>query len=174
MQKKRDRHVELFLHKPSNEILLFPYVCYMTGVSATFGDAVELEDKVSPAVLGRRLVRLLRACRKADIEALKARRMAQLRSYRSSGEILKDDNRLGPTWTRLLRRFPALQKGPATFLRQFSACQIIERDGWQHRKVVLVVPSEYRNCTVDGESTRVSITATPSQMGARILEFLGF
>jgi hypothetical protein len=78
----------------------------------------------------------------------------------------------GPTWIRLLETFPAVQNRPATLLRAFAVCQVIERPGWKDRKVVLVEKSEVRGCFRDGAFIRVSMTTTPSQLGNQVLALL--
>lgn len=171
--QKRDRFVQVFQHRRSKDVLFFPLVCYMAGEGMHFGDAAVLRGPVDPEVLAKQVARLLRACKKADIEAMRERRMAQLRCYWKgingpSGAKATP----GPTYSRLLVMFPALAKGPGAYLRQFAACEIFERDGWKYRKVVRQVKSEHRGCTTEGETLRIPVNAKPRHFGEIVLEFL--
>jgi hypothetical protein len=169
--KKRVRLVEVYLHRSSKSVLVFPYVFYMAGEAAPSGDAAELVGPAAPAAIGKQLLRLLSAGKEADIEAMKARRMEQLRRY-WRGEDAPQKTVRGATWNHLLSKYPALTKGPGTYLRQFSVCQVLESDGWKQRKVVREEASEYRGCTTDGDVERIPITESPGELGKRVLEFL--
>ena len=171
MHKKLDCMVVVYLHRSSENVLLFPYVYFMGGEASAYGDAVELAAPVAPAVIGKQVVRLLRACKKADIDGMKNRRMERLRSYWRGESVAKEEVQ-GEVWNQLLAKYPALAKGPGAYLRQFSVCQVFEREGWNHRKVVRVEQSEYRGCTIDGEVERVAVAQTTSELGTRVLGFL--
>lgn len=171
MHKRRDCLVVLYLHRSTENVLLFPYVYFMGGQASAHGDAVELAAPVAPAVLAKQVVHLLRACKKADFDGMKNRRMEQLRSYWQGDSVVRDKVQ-GEAWNQLLAKYPVLAKGPGAYLRQFSVCQVIERDGWNHRSVVRVERSKYRGCTTDGDVEKIPTSQTPSGLGTRILGFL--
>lgn len=171
MYKKRDGMVVLYLQRSSENVLLFPFVYFMAGEASAYGDAVELAAPVASAVIGKQIVRLLRACKKADVDGMKDRRMERLRSY-WRGESATKDQAQGEASKQLLKKYPVLGKGPGAYLRQFAVCQVVEREGWNHRKVVRVEQSKYRGCTTDGDVERVPITETPRELGSRVLGFL--
>ncbi|MBM4067905.1 MAG: hypothetical protein FJ271_03035 [Planctomycetes bacterium] len=167
--EKRDRFVVLYLHRSTKNVLLFPDVCFMAGQGSAYGDAVELVAPVEPASAGKQTLRLLRAVRKADLDEMKARHTERLRrSWR--GEPPLKEVPQGITWTRLLSSYPGLAKGPGTYLRQFSVCQLVERDGWKFRKMVRVVSSQYRGCTGEGDCRRIPIDMTATQLGQFLIE----
>src|SRR4051812_44617276 len=114
MHDKRDRSVQLYLHRTSKRVLLFPFVWFMAGRGAWFGDAEELPAPLNLALLGERTAALLQICREADVDAIKE--TIETRSAPKS-------------WTKLKSKYPVLVKGPGTYLRQYNVCNVFERDG---------------------------------------------
>lgn len=170
MHKKRDRCVEIYLHKSSHAMLLIPYIWHMDGVGDVFGDPVELVSPVEPAAIGKHITHLLRTCKSADIDVLKERHMNELRSYWKGNGYKQIEP--GKAWESMQSKYPALSRGPGTYLRQFSVCQIIERDRWRHHKIVRVVRSQYRGGTQDGETKRVPIATQTKTLGKHVIELL--
>jgi hypothetical protein len=168
-KRKRDRHVNVFWHPPSGQILLFPYVWFMAGVGAPAGAAIEL-SKPTPALLGRQILKLLCAARNTNIVSLKRQYMARLRSHWRHHRLEPPEP--PPSWQRLVANHPALSKGPGTFLRRFKLCEVHERDGLRHRMIVKMEQSKHRGAMTDGVSQRIALSAEPKQLGESILELL--
>ena len=78
----------------------------------------------------------------------------------------------GTIWNQLMEKYPALAKGPGSFLRQFSVCRIAERDGWTYRKATRVVPSKNRGCVQDGDARRIPLSASPKEFARQVLELM--
>jgi len=98
---KRDRMVQVYLHRVTQTALLFPYVVYMGAMGAAFGDATEIVNPIDPALLGREIARLLRNGRKANLEEMKDRHMDRLRRY-WRGEIASAAHSAPPaSWLNL-------------------------------------------------------------------------
>jgi hypothetical protein len=82
----------------------------------------------------------------------------------------RESEPVGPSWKRLLSAYPAITRGPATFLRQFDVWQVVERDGWKHRKLYRIERSEYRGATIAVEAHRIPINTRPAKLGTLVLE----
>lgn len=169
--EKRDRWVEVCYHKSSGVVLLFPYVCYMAGVSSASGDAVELSSEAVPAAIGPQLAQLLSISTKADIDSMAAARIARLRRYWKSGDYQRDMTTHGPVWKHLMKIYPAIRKGPAAYLRQFTVYDVIERDGWKRRKIVRVEQAE-RGMTKYTEAHWLPPNLKPRELSKCVFQFL--
>lgn len=170
MHAKRDREVVVFLRKSTRHVLLFPRVHYMAGRSCPYGDALQLTPPPNPTQLGRSLLRLFRECKKADLEAIKDQKLAEFERWRLTRGPWREA--VPATWTRLLAEHPAIARGPGSFLRQFHVCSVFERDSLTHRKLIRVMPSQYRGCTTGGDSRQLPLDESPRRLGGMILEFL--
>ena len=171
---KRDRYVEVLRHRTKGFAALFPYVCFQGGTSRGFGEAMKLAD-CSAARLGKAVVKLLKECRKADVEAIKKTHEAEVEVYREQGnqayvELVQQT--IDSSWRQLFDQHPALAKGPGTWLRQFDAVNVIEPDKQKSRRIVRVERSKYRGSTTEGESRRVPCSRTATALGEAIIEAL--
>jgi len=173
--EKRDRFVRIFFHRKSETVLLFPYVCYMAGIGAAFGDAASLAGH-NESEVGATVSSMLENSRKAKVDPLAKQRTDALRRRWRCEEV--PDEELLPgfgddaNWEDVCRPFPALQRGPGTYHRTFAVAEITERDSWKSRKLVQVIRSEYAGSETDGQVVRIPNTASTNELGARIVECL--
>ncbi len=177
---KRDRYVDVLLHRSSDTLVLAPGVCYMVGRGIGYGDPIMLTlSEQTPQQLGKHLVRLLNECKSADINAMAAHRKAGLQKYWQGEKVTPED--MHPTDVTPSRvtardaidqRFPVMLKGPAAILRAFAWAQLVERDAWKSRKLTRQIKSEYRGCTTGGETIRLSKRDTATALGAAVLDFV--
>lgn len=173
--EKRDRLVRIFFHRKSETVLLFPYVCYMAGMGAAFGDAASLTGNDESGI-GATVSQMLKNCRKAKVDPLaKCRTEASQRKWR--GEDVRHEELLPgfgaeTNWEDMRKPFPALNKGPAAYHRTFAVAEITERDSWKSRKVVQLTRSKYAGSESDGQVVRIPNAASVVELGATIVECL--
>ena len=172
--EKYDRFVHVYRHRSNGSAVLIPHVCYMAGVSARVGDCVNLPatKTESGETLGTSILNALNVASGADIESLTAERKANLKRYWRNDPTAFPPRRTPPGLARTLRKYPALTKGPATALRMFNLVQVVERDSWRSRRIVVVEKSEHRGCTKNGKSIRVRQDAPVEELGSRVLLLL--
>jgi hypothetical protein len=175
--EKYDRQITIFRHRSSRTLLLFPYVCYMAGVSSAYGDAVLLfEDDISSELLGQTVCDLLATCRQANIDELaNARKQALQKRWKheqvSESELLPVSS-TASNWTRITNRFPALTKGPGTYLRSFSVIEVVERNSWKSRTIIQLKKDKYRSCLSAGTERRIPLAVSNDELGRQIEHFL--
>ena len=169
---KGDRYVSVHLNPRTQTAILFPYVCFMGGCGRGFGDARELKQ-ANPLTLGDCLVEMLEHCKEADISAMQERHMSLLRRYwQGEDDAFKNEGVNIPSWTRLWRIYRALTKGPATILRQFSVCDVIENDHMKNRRIERTERSDHPGGTKPGESIRIPVGTSALHLGEVVLDFL--
>ena len=129
--EKRDRFVRILYHRKSGTVLLFPYVCYMAGMGAAFGDAAVV-SRHDESEIGEIVSKMLSAGRKAQVEALARRRTAALQRKWRGEDVPREELLPGfampSNRDEVLRQFPAVGKGPGTYHRTFAVAEIGERD----------------------------------------------
>jgi len=148
----------------------------MAGMGARFGDAALLDCEDETA-LGETINEMLTHCRNADIDrAAQLRKEALQRKWHSNEEVSDEELLPGfegePNWEPVFNQFPALAKGPGTYLRTFAAAMFTERDAWKSRKLTQLKKSEYRGAISNGESIRIRCAIAPSELGGKIIECL--
>ncbi len=167
---RRDRILQVFQQRSSGNVLLFPYLNFMSLVNLPFGDAAELAAPVGESLLGRTAMNLFRELRKVNLQTMARQRVEELRPRAKGEKPAAEDVLLPPTWRRLLAEYPALSKG--AFHRQFSLCEVTERDGLGHRRIVRLVKSEHPGCNAYRDAQRLPLSTSPPQFGRQLLEFL--
>jgi hypothetical protein len=170
LMEKRDRFIRIHYHRKSEALLLFPYVCYMAGMGAGFGDAAIL---TCDSDVGTTIIKMLKYCSKAKVEPLAKRRTEALqRKWRGEDVAI---NELHPgfvantNWADVTKKFPSLTKGPATYHRTFAVATIVERDDLKSRKLTQVIRSSNANCETDGESIRIPLSSSTRNLGIQIV-----
>ena len=87
---KRDRYVNILLHRKSGALLMFPHVCYMAGRGCGFGSAalmVEPQSQVA-ATVGKQVLKMLKSIKSADINAISQKQEERLRAmWRGEKEL---------------------------------------------------------------------------------------
>ena len=177
--EKRDRYVNILLHRSSDTFVLLPGVCYMAGVGAAYGDPLVLTPKEqTPRQVGKQLIRLLKTCHDADIDAMAAHRTAGLWAYWRGEDVTVEDthpsnesSERSGSRDAIAKRFPALAKGPAAIVRAFTWVQLVERDAWKSWKLTQQIKSHDRGSVTDGESVRIPRNKTATVLGTAVLDF---
>jgi hypothetical protein len=161
-------------HRKSDSLLMFPHVCHMTGRGCGYGSAVSFTapQAHNPAIIGKQVLSLLKSLKSADIAALADKQEQRLRAMWRGEKELPMVAETDGSWSQIHEEFPVLLKGPGTYLRQFSECQLFERDSWKSRKLLRVVRGPERGTTRHTDECRIPLKSSAKELGERLLEFL--
>lgn len=172
---KRDRSITIYFHGKSETLLLFPYVYYMIGIAAPYGDAesVALRDEKE---IGETILTMLEHCRAADVD-IPTRKYNEAHAQKSRG-VKVTDSQLLPgfeeknNWDAICRPYPSLRKGPGSWHRDFTVATLCERDSWKSWQLMHLKRSKYRSVEDWGTSVRIPCLKSPEVLGARIGEYM--
>lgn len=171
--KKRDRYIRILLHRKTTLVLLFPFVCYIAGHSAVYGN-VRVFGADDRAKIGTACLAMFAAGRKANVDRVAQARTAALRRKWRGDKVSPEETRPGfakkTNLEEVLDQFPVLARGLGPIHQTFVVAQLIERDGWTSRKLAHLVRSSFASCESDAETVRLPIELAVRELGDAVIE----
>lgn len=171
--KKRDRYVRILLHRKTSAVLLFPFVCYMAGHAAGYGNVRVLTAK-DRSKIGKACLAMFTAGRKANVDRVaQARTDALHRKWRGEN-VSPEETHPGfakkTNYKEVLAQFPVLTRGMGAYHQTFVVAQLVERDGWTSRRLVHLVRSSFASSESDAETLRLPVVLGAKELGEAVIE----